>query len=224
MKYYAAWGHEDFILCLGYKARGDQGVLPHLQRGAVERLRALERRPRRRAARTRHRGLAHHVRRHRPSRRRSASGCKRSRRISATTRLPRELRRRAHRRAASRHDRATSSAREDRRSSSRAAHARATTSSTRTTTASSRPSTTCSQARRLDQRRLLRLPREIFDYIDPGEELVDEPFPRLIELGELLAYRYDGFWEPMDTIKDKQRLDALSRAAGTLATSASTRA
>ena len=51
--------------------------------------------------------------------------------------------------------------------------------------------------------------REIFDDISPGEELVDEPFARLIERGELLAYRYDGFWEPMDTLKDKQRLDAL---------------
>ena len=51
--------------------------------------------------------------------------------------------------------------------------------------------------------------REILDDIEPGEELVEQPFARLIERGELLAYRYDGFWEPMDTIKDKQRLDAL---------------
>jgi glucose-1-phosphate cytidylyltransferase len=52
--------------------------------------------------------------------------------------------------------------------------------------------------------------REIFDYIRPGEELVEEPFQRLIDAGELIAYRYEGFWEPMDTIKDKQRLDALA--------------
>jgi glucose-1-phosphate cytidylyltransferase len=51
--------------------------------------------------------------------------------------------------------------------------------------------------------------REILDYINPGEELVVEPFKRLIAENELVAYRYDGFWEPMDTIKDKQRLDAL---------------
>jgi glucose-1-phosphate cytidylyltransferase len=49
----------------------------------------------------------------------------------------------------------------------------------------------------------------VLDYINPGEELVDEPFARLIDEGELIAYRYDGFWEPMDTMKDKQRLDAL---------------
>ncbi len=51
--------------------------------------------------------------------------------------------------------------------------------------------------------------RDVFQFLEPGEELVEEPFARLIERGELLAYRYDGFWEPMDTIKDKQRLDAL---------------
>jgi glucose-1-phosphate cytidylyltransferase len=51
--------------------------------------------------------------------------------------------------------------------------------------------------------------REIFAAIRPGEELVDEPFGRLIQRRELLAYQYDGFWEPMDTIKDKQRLDML---------------
>lgn len=54
------------------------------------------------------------------------------------------------------------------------------------------------------------LRRDVLDYINPGEELVVEPFGRLIEKGELIAYRYEGFWEPMDTIKDKQRLDALA--------------
>jgi glucose-1-phosphate cytidylyltransferase len=52
--------------------------------------------------------------------------------------------------------------------------------------------------------------REVLDYINPGEELVEKPFARLVDEGELIAYRYDGFWEPMDTIKDKQRLDALA--------------
>jgi glucose-1-phosphate cytidylyltransferase len=54
------------------------------------------------------------------------------------------------------------------------------------------------------------LRRDVLDEIKPGEELVVEPFRRLIERGELIAYRYEGFWEPMDTIKDKQRLDALA--------------
>jgi glucose-1-phosphate cytidylyltransferase len=57
------------------------------------------------------------------------------------------------------------------------------------------------------------LRRNVLDYINPGEELVVEPFARLIDEGELLAYRYEGFWEPMDTIKDKQRLDALAESS-----------
>ena len=51
--------------------------------------------------------------------------------------------------------------------------------------------------------------KEIFDYIYPGEDLVNEPFQRLIEKKELLAYKYDGFWANMDTYKDKTRLDDL---------------
>ena len=51
--------------------------------------------------------------------------------------------------------------------------------------------------------------REIFDYLREGEELVDGPFHRLIEEQQLLAYEYDGFWKAMDTFKDKQQLDEL---------------
>jgi len=56
------------------------------------------------------------------------------------------------------------------------------------------------------------LRREIFDYIRPGEELVEEPFARLIAEGRLLAYRYDGFWAPMDTLKDLQMLQSLEES------------
>ena len=49
--------------------------------------------------------------------------------------------------------------------------------------------------------------KEIFDYMHPGEELVVEPFQRLIGEQQLVAYNYDGFWVPMDTAKDKKRLD-----------------
>jgi glucose-1-phosphate cytidylyltransferase len=54
------------------------------------------------------------------------------------------------------------------------------------------------------------LNRRILDLIRPGEELVEEPFRRLIENDDLIGYRYEGFWGPMDTIKDKQRLDGLA--------------
>ena len=51
--------------------------------------------------------------------------------------------------------------------------------------------------------------REIFDYIREGEELVEEPFQRLIAEGQLIAYPHEGFWAPMDTLKDMQTLEAL---------------
>lgn len=50
----------------------------------------------------------------------------------------------------------------------------------------------------------------IFDYIKKGEDLVDEPFQRLIKNHELIAYRYNGFWATLDTFKDKARLDELA--------------
>lgn len=52
--------------------------------------------------------------------------------------------------------------------------------------------------------------KEILDLIQPGDELVREPFRRLIERGELLAYKCNGFWQCMDTFKDKQRLEELN--------------
>jgi glucose-1-phosphate cytidylyltransferase len=53
------------------------------------------------------------------------------------------------------------------------------------------------------------LRRDIFDYMEPGDELVEEPFRRLIAAERLLGYRYDGFWAPMDTMKDRQNLNGL---------------
>lgn len=51
--------------------------------------------------------------------------------------------------------------------------------------------------------------KEFFEHINEGEELVQEPFSRLIEKEELMAYKYEGFWACLDTFKDKQRLDDL---------------
>jgi glucose-1-phosphate cytidylyltransferase len=49
----------------------------------------------------------------------------------------------------------------------------------------------------------------IFDYIGEKEELVGEPFRRLAEERQLIGYKYDGFWASMDTFKDKQQLENL---------------
>lgn len=53
------------------------------------------------------------------------------------------------------------------------------------------------------------LRREIFDHIREGEELVEQPFNRLIEQRKLHAYRHLGFWQAMDTVKDKFALDQM---------------
>ncbi|WP_088347393.1 MULTISPECIES: glucose-1-phosphate cytidylyltransferase [Rhodomicrobium] len=49
----------------------------------------------------------------------------------------------------------------------------------------------------------------VFDYMRPGEELVLEPFKRLIEADQLMAYKHEGFWRSMDTLRDRQMLEDL---------------
>jgi glucose-1-phosphate cytidylyltransferase len=53
--------------------------------------------------------------------------------------------------------------------------------------------------------------KEIFRYINPGDELVRRPFQRLIEKGALLAHKCTGFWQCMDTFKDKHCLEELNQ-------------
>jgi glucose-1-phosphate cytidylyltransferase len=48
---------------------------------------------------------------------------------------------------------------------------------------------------------------EIFQYIKDGEELVVEPFQRLIRENQLIGYKYDKFWYCMDTFKEQQELN-----------------
>jgi len=53
--------------------------------------------------------------------------------------------------------------------------------------------------------------RELFDYLDDNEGLVfeQEPMQRLVADGELMMYRHDGFWQPMDTYRDYKMLNDL---------------
>ena len=43
---------------------------------------------------------------------------------------------------------------------------------------------------------------DIFDYINEGEELIEEPFHRLIAKDQLLTHLHDGFWACMDTVSE----------------------
>jgi glucose-1-phosphate cytidylyltransferase len=57
--------------------------------------------------------------------------------------------------------------------------------------------------------------QEIFDYIRDGEELVLEPFNRLMAKDALMAYRYEGFWRNMDTLRDRQVLEEMIESGKT---------
>jgi glucose-1-phosphate cytidylyltransferase len=50
---------------------------------------------------------------------------------------------------------------------------------------------------------------DVFDYMEEGEDLVEEPLHRLIDQDQLVVYRYEGFWAPMDTLKEKQQLEGM---------------
>jgi glucose-1-phosphate cytidylyltransferase len=50
----------------------------------------------------------------------------------------------------------------------------------------------------------------VFDYLDDdGTILEREPLERLAANGQLMAYRHAGFWQPMDTLRDKELLESL---------------
>jgi glucose-1-phosphate cytidylyltransferase len=53
------------------------------------------------------------------------------------------------------------------------------------------------------------LRKSIFEYMRQGEELVEQPFQRLITENRLMSYRHDGFWACMDTFKERQDLEDL---------------
>ena len=48
---------------------------------------------------------------------------------------------------------------------------------------------------------------KIFEFMREGEELVVEPFERLAKANALIAYRHEGFFRSMDTLKDRQVLE-----------------
>jgi glucose-1-phosphate cytidylyltransferase len=51
--------------------------------------------------------------------------------------------------------------------------------------------------------------RDLFRYMKEGEELVEQPFRRLISEEQLLSHAHNGFWACMDTFKERQELEDL---------------
>lgn len=56
------------------------------------------------------------------------------------------------------------------------------------------------------------LRQELFDLLGPDEDLVEDAFMRLARRDKLIAVRYDGFWAPMDTLKERSALESLERS------------
>jgi glucose-1-phosphate cytidylyltransferase len=52
--------------------------------------------------------------------------------------------------------------------------------------------------------------RQVFDFIDGDDTLLErEPLERLARAGQLSAFKHFGFWQPMDTLRDKNFLEGL---------------
>ena len=50
----------------------------------------------------------------------------------------------------------------------------------------------------------------VFDYLGDGTEMLEAgPLEALAQNGEMMAYRHNGFWSPMDTLRDKEYLERL---------------
>jgi len=51
---------------------------------------------------------------------------------------------------------------------------------------------------------------EVFDLIEGDKTVLErEPLERLAEQGQLMAYKHTGFWQCMDTLRDKEYLESL---------------
>lgn len=53
---------------------------------------------------------------------------------------------------------------------------------------------------------------EVIDYIPENGDLVGDACMRLAKEGRLLSYPYEGFWQPADTLKERNALEAAYRA------------
>lgn len=52
--------------------------------------------------------------------------------------------------------------------------------------------------------------RKVFDYLGDGSEMLEQtPFEKLAKAGEMTAYKHEGFWSPMDTLRDREYLEEL---------------
>jgi glucose-1-phosphate cytidylyltransferase len=50
---------------------------------------------------------------------------------------------------------------------------------------------------------------EIFDYLNEGEDLVEDALVRLVPRGRVLAFPHKGYWSPADTVKERAQLEEM---------------
>jgi glucose-1-phosphate cytidylyltransferase len=208
MKYYAHFGHKDFILCLGYKADTIKDYFLNYDETASNNF-TMTRAGRQIELESSDLDDWKITFVDTVSRPTSASGSSRCSPTSRRRDVPRELLRRAHQSAPADDDPVAARLEQDRVVPRREAFAEL-------------------QRRvraRRPQRRDIRYVKdteilinagffvfrnEIFHYMKEGEELVEAPFRRLIDENQLVAYRHDGFW-CMDTFKEHQQLSDMHR-------------
>lgn len=54
---------------------------------------------------------------------------------------------------------------------------------------------------------------KMFDYLGDGSMMLEtDPYESMAKDGEMIAYKHNGFWSPMDTMRDKKWLDELWRS------------
>jgi glucose-1-phosphate cytidylyltransferase len=51
---------------------------------------------------------------------------------------------------------------------------------------------------------------KVFDFLESDQTILErEPLEKLAQIGELMTFKHSGFWQPMDTMRDKNLLDNL---------------
>jgi glucose-1-phosphate cytidylyltransferase len=50
---------------------------------------------------------------------------------------------------------------------------------------------------------------EIFDFLGEGEDLLGDAVPRLVQRRKVLAYPHKGYWSPADTVKERAQLEEM---------------
>ena len=208
MRYYAHFGHTEFILCLGHGAQAVKDYfLDYRETTSNDFVLDQGRRATSRCSSTDISDWTHHVHRHRHRHGDRRTPAPRAALPRGRRDLPGQLRRRADRRADERSDRRVHRDAMPWRSllavkpqdSFHVVDIEADSTSPGLTPVAD-------MAMRINGGYFI-LRQGIFDYLNEGEDLVMDACIRAAKAGRMRAVRYDGFWAPMDTLKERTALE-----------------